>query len=138
MLLCWIHLSALVVSLWNIWGSLCSVSCHLQIKTVLLLPFQFGCLLFIYFFLSDCYGYLSHSFLKAIALLDFQSIWTLLFLLFICLAASTINALIWVIHLGHKIVLKSLNARLNQDFSTLASSFSSVVSNALNPLVPSS
>ena len=40
-----IHLSVLVVSSWNLWGSLCIVSCHLQIKTVLLLPFQFGCLL---------------------------------------------------------------------------------------------
>ena len=36
---------SLVVSWWNLWGSLCTVSCHLQIKTVLLLLFQFGCLL---------------------------------------------------------------------------------------------
>ena len=41
------HLSVLVVSWWNLWGSLCTVSCHLQMKTVLLLPFQFGCFLFL-------------------------------------------------------------------------------------------
>ena len=31
----------------NIWGSLCTVSYHLQIMTVLFHPFQFGCLLFL-------------------------------------------------------------------------------------------
>ena len=31
---------------WNLWGSLCTVSCHLQLMTVLLLPFQYGCILF--------------------------------------------------------------------------------------------
>ena len=41
------------VSWWNHWDFLCTVSCHLQITTVLLLPFQFRCL---YFFLSDCCG----------------------------------------------------------------------------------
>ena len=45
-LLWWIHLSVLVVSWWNLWGSLCTVSHHLQIKTVLLLPFQFRCIFF--------------------------------------------------------------------------------------------
>ena len=30
--LCWIHLSVLAVSWWNIWGALSTVSCHLQKK----------------------------------------------------------------------------------------------------------
>ena len=47
LLLCWIHWSVVVVSLWDLWGFLCIVSCHLQIKTALLLPFQFGSLLFL-------------------------------------------------------------------------------------------
>ena len=34
MLLCLINLPGLVVSWWNLWGSICTVSCHLQIKTV--------------------------------------------------------------------------------------------------------
>ena len=34
---------------WNLWDSLCTVSCQLQIKTVLLLPFQFGWFLFLLF-----------------------------------------------------------------------------------------
>ena len=42
-------------SFWsNLQGSLYTVSCHLQVMTVLLLPFQFICLLC--FFVSDCYG----------------------------------------------------------------------------------
>ena len=32
LLICWIHLSVLVVSWWNLWGSLYTVSCHLQIQ----------------------------------------------------------------------------------------------------------
>ena len=36
--------SVLVVSWWNLWGT---ISCYLQLKTVLLLPFQFGYLLFL-------------------------------------------------------------------------------------------
>ena len=47
MLFCWTHVSVLAVSSWNLWCSLCTVSCHLQIKRVLLLPFQFGYLLFL-------------------------------------------------------------------------------------------
>ena len=47
LLLCWIHLSDVVVCWWNLWGFPCIVSCHLQIKAVLLLPFQFRCLLFL-------------------------------------------------------------------------------------------
>ena len=35
----------LVVFWWNLYGSLFTVSCHLQIKTFLLLLFQFGCFL---------------------------------------------------------------------------------------------
>ena len=37
----------LLLSWWNLWSSLCTVSCHLQVMTVLFLPFQFGCLLFL-------------------------------------------------------------------------------------------
>ena len=44
---CWIHLSVLEVSWWNLWGSQFIVSWNLQKRTVLLLPFQFGCLLFL-------------------------------------------------------------------------------------------
>ena len=51
LLICWIHLSILVVSWGNLWHSQCTVSCHLQIKTILLFPFQFGCLLFLLFWL---------------------------------------------------------------------------------------
>ena len=36
-----LNLAVLIVSWWNVWGSLCTVSCHLQIKTVLLHLFQF-------------------------------------------------------------------------------------------------
>ena len=32
----------------SLWGSLCTVSCHPQIKTVLLLLFQFGIFIFRY------------------------------------------------------------------------------------------
>ena len=45
---CWIHLWVLVVSCWNLWGSVCTVLYHLQIMTLLLLSFQFGCLLFLF------------------------------------------------------------------------------------------
>ena len=41
----------LIVFWWKLQGFLCIVSCHLQIVTVLLLPFQFRCLLFFFSFL---------------------------------------------------------------------------------------
>ena len=42
-----LNLSVLIVFWWNLWCFLCIILCHLQIKTVLLLPFQFGYLLFL-------------------------------------------------------------------------------------------
>ena len=39
----------LLLSWWNLWSSLSTVSCYMQIKTVLLLSFQFGHLLFLLF-----------------------------------------------------------------------------------------
>ena len=46
---------SLVVSHQNLWGCLCTVSCQLQIMTVLLLAFQFRCLLFL---LTVCFLWL--------------------------------------------------------------------------------
>ena len=50
LLLCQIHLLGWVDFFVESMGFLCTISCHLQTVTVLLPPFQFGCLLFIYFF----------------------------------------------------------------------------------------
>ena len=52
LLLCWMNLSVLVVSWWNLWGSLFAIWCQLWIIMVLLPPFQFGWLLLHFFLIA--------------------------------------------------------------------------------------